>query len=294
MAGRPEQPGRSTVPDMEDGAGTAPGPRREEDVLVQELGVEAPTWGVLEPGVLDRIAVVSPHFDDAVLGATHLIAGHRGTTVITVFGGKPPTYPDPPSEWDSAGGFHAGDDVVARRREEDRAATAALGATSSWLDFPDHQYLEPGARPRPSDVAPVLAEALAALAPSAVFVPMGLANPDHDVTHDAALAVRASLEGGPGAPSWFCYEDHGYKHLPGLLAWRVAKLLRAGVWPTPAVVPVEVDMAAKRAAIALYASQVAPLERDHVLRERLDANVPEQYWRLAPPPRGWEALAELV
>ena len=53
-------------------------------------------------------------------------------------------------------------------------------------------------------------------------------------------------------------------------------------------------MAAKRAAIACYRSQVAPLERDHVLSERLDANVPEQFWRLAPPPRGWEPLAELI
>ena len=45
-------------------------------------------------------------------------------------------------------------------------------------------------------------------------------------------------------------------------------------------------MAAKRAAIACYASQLAPLQRDHLLAERLDANVPEQYWRLDPPPEG--------
>jgi hypothetical protein len=30
------------------------------------------------------------------------------------------------------------------------------------------------------------------------------------------------------------------------------------------------------------------------MSERLDANVPEQYWRLAPPPRGWEGLIDLV
>jgi LmbE family N-acetylglucosaminyl deacetylase len=279
---------------MDDRAGGSTGPRREEDILVEELGVEAPTWGLLEPGVLERIVVLSPHFDDAVLGTAHLLATYPGSAVLTVFGGKPAAYPDPPSDWDAAGGFASGDDVVALRREEDRAATGALGATSSWLDFPDHQYLEPGSHLGPADVAPVLADALAATAPTAVFVPMGLANPDHDVTHDAALAVRAALAGSPGEPSWFCYEDHGYKHLPGLLAWRVAKLFRSGIWPTPAVVPVEIDMTAKRAAIALYASQVAPLERDHVLTERLDANVPEQYWRLAPPPRGWEALSDFV
>jgi hypothetical protein len=40
----------------------------------------------------------------------------------------------------------------------------------------------------------------------------------------------------------------------------------------------------------LYASQVAPLERDHLLSERLAANTPEQYWRLDTPPPGWEGL----
>ena len=37
-------------------------------------------------------------------------------------------------------------------------------------------------------------------------------------------------------------------------------------------------------------SQIPPLERDHALSERLDGNVPEQYWRIAPPPKGWEPL----
>ena len=54
--------------------------------------------------------------------------------------------------------------------------------------------------------------------------------------------------------------------------------------------PIEPDMAAKRTAIGHYASQVAPLERDHLLSERLAANVPEPYWRLDPPPPGWERL----
>ena len=255
---------------------------------------DAPMWGVVEPGVLDRIVVVSPHFDDAVLGAAHLLASYPGTTVLTVMGGRPPAYPDPPTDWDATGGFRSGDDVVGRRREEDVRATAHLGARSQWLEFPDHQYLDRADYAAPAGIAPALAEALDALAPTAVFTPMGIANPDHDATHEASLLVRAAGAERAGAPVWFCYEDHGYKHLPGLLAWRVAKLLRAGVWPTPAIVPVEVDEARKRAAIELYPSQVAPLERDHHLRRRLDAQVPEQHWRLAPPPPGWERLVDLV
>ena len=249
------------------------------------------TWGLLEAGTLERVVVVSPHFDDAVLGAAHLIGAHPGTTVITVLGGRPPAYPAEPTSWDACGGFVAGDDVVALRREEDRAAMAFLGARPVWLEFPDHQYLPPKARPRPAEVAPALTKALAAANPTAVFLPMGLANPDHDLTHEAGLLARAALEADPEvrSPAWFCYEDHGYKHIPGILAWRVAKLFKSGLWPTPAVVPIEPDMARKRAAIELYKSQVPPLQRDHVLDERLDANVPEQYWRLELPPRGGSA-----
>jgi LmbE family N-acetylglucosaminyl deacetylase len=245
-------------------------------------------WGKLEPGVLDRVVVVSPHFDDAVLGAAHLLATYPGSTVITVLAGWPPAYPDEPTEWDALGGFKPGDDVVAVRRKEDRAALSLLSATPVWLEFPDHQYLARSQRPRPSDVAPALAAAVKDAGPTAVFMPMGLANPDHVLTHDAGLCVRAE---NPDI-SWFCYEDHGYKHLPGLLAWRVAKLFRAGIWPTPSIVPIEPDMPRKREAINCYVSQLAPLERDHALTERLDANVPEQYWRLASPPPGWERLME--
>jgi LmbE family N-acetylglucosaminyl deacetylase len=250
--------------------------------------VEAPTWGKLEPGVLDRIVVVSPHFDDAVLGAAHVLATYPGSTVITVLGGWPPAYPEEPTDWDAAGGFREGDDVVAVRREEDRAAMTMLSASPVWLEFPDHQYLTKAQRPRPEEVAPALDAAIKAAAPTAVFLPMGIANPDHVLTHDAGLCVRDSHP----QTAWFCYEDHGYKHLPGLLAWRVAKLFRAGIWPTPAIVPIEPDMARKRAAINCYVSQLPPLESDHALSARLDANVPEQYWRLAPPPKGWERLMD--
>ena len=257
-------------------------------------GIDEATWGLVDAAVLARVMVVSPHFDDAALGAAHLIDGRPGTTVVTVFGGRPPAYPDPPSDWDACGGFEAGDDVVAVRREEDRAAMAFLGATPVWLEFADHQYLAPEDRPTAAEVAPEIERVVGEVGPSAVFLPMGLANPDHTVAHDAGLLARQRLEDAGGDVAWFCYEDHGYKHIPGILAWRVTKLFRSGLWPTPAVVPVTLDMARKRAAIWKYESQVAPLQRDHVLEERLDANVPEQYWRLAPPPKGWELLMELV
>jgi LmbE family N-acetylglucosaminyl deacetylase len=252
------------------------------------------TWGLVEPSILSRIVVVSPHFDDAILGAVHLLDSHPGSTVITVLGGRPPAYPSEPTDWDACGGFVAGDDVVAARREEDRAAMSFVDAIPVWLEFADHQYLAKEQRPRAADVAPVLGAAIAAAQPTAVFLPMGLANPDHVLTHAAGLMVRSTMVESDDGPAWFCYEDHGYKHIPGILAWRVATLFKAGLWPTPAVVPIEPDMARKRAAIDFYKSQIPPLERDHVLSERLAANVPEQYWRIAPPPTGWERLTDSV
>ena len=158
-----------------------------------------PTWGEVDPGAFARIVVVSPHFDDAAMGAGHLIASYPDTTVVTVLAGRPPAYPDPPSEWDALGGFVAGDDVVAVRREEDVAAMAVLESDYRWLDFPDHQYLAPADRPTAADVAPVLAATLDEIDPTSVFFPMGLGNPDHVMVHDTCLLVRTMQPGAPGS-----------------------------------------------------------------------------------------------
>ena len=246
------------------------------------------TWGVLPDGCLERIMVVSPHFDDAALGAAYLLLAHPGSTVATVYGGRPPAYPDPPSEWDALGGFVAGDDVVASRRVEDRAAMDVLGADPVWLDFADHQYLTPAERAPATEVAVVLEAAIDDGGPTAVFLPMGLANPDHVVTHDAGVLIATRR---PGI-AWFCYEDSGYKHIPGMLAWRISKLFRSELWPTPMAVPNTPDVDAKRTAIECYASQLPPLNRDHALGARIGTAVPEQHWRLEPPPPGWERMRD--
>ena len=59
------------------------------------------SWGLPAPGELDRIVVVSPHLDDAVLGCARFLSAHAGATVVTVFAGNPPEYPtDPMRLWD--------------------------------------------------------------------------------------------------------------------------------------------------------------------------------------------------
>jgi LmbE family N-acetylglucosaminyl deacetylase len=231
--------------------------------------------------------VLSPHLDDAVLGCGQFLAAHPGATVLTVFAGAPHSYPDPVTWWDQLAGFESEDDPLDARRKEDARALGELRAQPVWLEFVEHQYLDRDDRVQPAAIVDELEAAIRRADPTMVVAPFGLANPDHDCTHEAALLVRERLSD----PAWFCYEDTGYKHVPGLLAWRVAGLFRTGVWPTPAVMPVSPDATAKQAALAHYSSQMRALEADWQLSAKLAA--PEQYWRLAPPPEGWERLAEI-
>lgn len=246
-------------------------------------------WGLVAPSELERIVVVSPHLDDAVLGCGRLLAVHPNATVITVYAGAPSPYPDPPTSWDQLAGFATGDDVLTHRRHEDERALAELDATPVWLDFVEHQYLERADWVGADETADTLEAAIRAAAPTAVFMPFGLANPDHTATHDAARLVRARF----GDPAWFCYQDMGYQHIPGPLAWRVSQLFRAEIWPTPVAPPVDHGDGAKAAALGHYESQLRALEAEWQLGPKLAAPAPEQFWRLAPPPSGWERLSQV-
>jgi LmbE family N-acetylglucosaminyl deacetylase len=246
--------------------------------------------GVPLAGELDRVAIVSPHLDDAVLGCANFMAAHPGATVITVFAGNPPAYPrDPMRKWDVQSGFAPGDDVMDTRRREDDAALGLLDALPVHLEFVEHTY-NPGDRPVAPDVlVEAIAPALAALAPTLVLAPFGLANPDHDVAHRACMLARERLD---DAVSFWCYEDSGYKHIPGMLAWRVSSLFRRGIWPTPVCPTTAVDGGRKRAAVDCYATQLLALEDDWAIGAKLAAPAPEQFWRIEPPPLGWERLSE--
>ena len=240
-----------------------------------------------EAGELDRVVIVSPHLDDAVLSCARFMAVHPGVTVVTVFAGNPEAYPTPMRLWDVQSGFDPDDDVMEVRRNEDRAALALLDATPRHLDYIEHSY-NPGDRPvAPEVLADGLLATLTDLAPTVVLAPFGLANPDHDVTHRACMIARDRV---PDTVSWWCYEDNGYKHIPGMLAWRVSTLFRRGLWPTPVCPAVDHHGDRKAAAVACYPSQLLALEADWQLGPKLVA--PEQYWRLASPPTGWERLSE--
>jgi len=253
----------------------------------QAMVTEMRDWGLVDDAERERIVVVSPHLDDAVLGCSYLLAEHPGAHVVTVFAGRPIEYPMPMGDWDALCGFVEGDEVHVARRAEDAAAMRVLDATPIWLDFVEHSYLDRpdwigGAR-----IVDELEATVRALEPTAVVAPFGLGNPDHDATHDACMLLRTRMP----EPAWFCYEDMGYKHIPGLLAWRISRLFRGGHWPTPAAVPVAVDHDRKMQAVQCYPSQLLALEAEWQVRAKLAAPAPEQLWRLAAPPAGWEGLS---
>ena len=255
---------------------------------------ELRAWGTVTADELTRILVISPHLDDAVLGCGRLLAAHPGAVVLTVFAGAPDGYPNPMTWWDQLAGFEPDDDPLDARRKEDAKALGELGAEPVWLELVEHQYLERKDWARPARIVDALEAAIRRADPTMVVAPFGLGNPDHDCTHDAAMLVRDRFVERGDEAAWFCYEDTGYKHIPGLLAWRVARLFRRGVWPTPAAVPVDTSRSRKDAAVARYPSQLLALEAEWAIGTKLDAPAPEQFWRLAPPPTGWEALQEAM
>ena len=90
-----------------------------------------------------RVAVLSPHLDDAVLslGAGIARAARRGAevTVVTVLAGHSGSTA-PAGDWDSRCGFRTAGEATRARRAEDARACALVGASPVWLPFFDHQY----------------------------------------------------------------------------------------------------------------------------------------------------------
>lgn len=215
--------------------------------------------------------VVSPHCDDAVFGCGELLASWPGSAVITVFAGRPDPAA-PLTRWDALAGFGAGDDVMGRRRAEDRAALALLGARARWLPFRDAQY---GAPVSPDLVVVRLAGAIRACRPDAVAIPLGLFHDDHRTTHEAGLRLARRWP----QLTWLLYADALYRRIDGLVDERLESLRAAGLVAVP-LPPADARRDdVKRRAVACYASQLralAGLDPDG----HADVLEPERYWRL--------------
>jgi LmbE family N-acetylglucosaminyl deacetylase len=233
-------------------------------------------WGFEEPGELDRLLVISPHLDDAVVSCGALMLAHPGATVATLFAATPATYTDPLNEHDTDCGFAPGDDTMALRRDEDVRALAAVGAVPRWLALCQNSHVE-RADPiaEPAGAVDALASTIDELRPTCVVAPLGLSHPDHQACHVSALAARDRVDAMP----WLWYSDLPYAFIPRVLAARFRALHKIGITATPACPLVSHDFAAKWRAFGEYATQVPVLERLWRLQERLE-RAGEQYWTL--------------
>jgi len=162
------------------------------------------------------IAILSPHFDDAVLSCWHLLAECDEPTVVNVFSGSPPPG-TATAWWDELTGANDPVTRMLERREEDRAALATTGAATHSLDLLDDQY-------RTADVRPhVLVAGICGATDreATLYAPAALdGHPDHVLVRDAALCLAAAGRRvvlyadlphaiRTGWPSWVSCESNG-------------------------------------------------------------------------------------
>lgn len=153
---------------------------------------------------MDPLVVVSPHLDDAVLGAGQFLAGYPGATILTVFAGMPPA-DAVLSTFDEKCGFETPQGgMVARLVEDERALRLMAGAIPMGLSFVDHQY-QPRTTEDVEQIAEQIAKTIADVGANRVVFPLGLDHPDHMATSDACLSLIAN-----GHPAVF----HLYEELP--------------------------------------------------------------------------------
>ena len=132
-------------------------------------------------------AVLSPHFDDAVLSCWSVLRGLGPVVVVNVFAGTP-REGIAPGWWDRLTGARDAAARVLERASEDRAALAMTRRVPVNLDLLEAQHRRD--TESPSAVAESIAPGVVAC--DAVYAPAALGgHPDHTLVRDAALCLRA-------------------------------------------------------------------------------------------------------
>lgn len=237
--------------------------------------------------------VLSPHLDDAVLGAFTVLAGAGEVLVVNVCDGVPPA--GHASDWVRLCGGSDDAEQMRLRFGEDRAALATVGRRAIGLGF-----LEADERSLQADPE-AIAGALAAAVPAAsrLIAPVGMgSHPDHLAASAAAAGFAARLPVelyadipyalGAGWPSWVSGADRD-PHVEPNVTWERA-LARVPVARTalkPLVITLdEATRAAKARALACYASQIGALAGgSHRVFDDL-ALRHEVRWSVTATPRG--------
>lgn len=249
------------------------------------------------PGVLRDapLLLLSAHFDDAALSCAALIARKEPIDLLTVFAGNPS--PPRQGEWDRVTGFADSAESRRVRQAEEHSAFADTPHRLAFLDLVDAEYLS-GTRAQDDakSIAAATSRWLEQNVGGLVAVPAGagrnpgvittvrhrmgmrvpLRHPDHLFVRDAALDAVASANA-----EVVLYEELPY--LWGEAAEGEVRRITHSRGLSAQRVVVQVDVRAKAARIAVYASQVQHLT---VRGRRVDIaeHLPdeERYWILSP------------
>jgi LmbE family N-acetylglucosaminyl deacetylase len=221
----------------------------------------------------ERLLVVSPHLDDAVLSCGLALAAHPHAVVCTVFTAPPEK--NMATEWDRASGFNNAFEAMTTRKAEDNEALAHFAAHPLHLPFRDSQY---DGSPTAGMLTNALEGTIADIEPTALLVPLGLFHSDHTLTADACLMLMPLIQQDVAVHA---YEDVPYRNMPGAVQTRLCALAKRGYMATAteafdaAADPRHWQM--KHAAIVAYRSQLRAFGDEG----QVGLFSPERYWRLS-------------
>jgi LmbE family N-acetylglucosaminyl deacetylase len=130
-------------------------------------------------------ALVSPHFDDAVLSCWHLVAAEGELRILNVFTGEPED-PGTHGWWDRMTGATDSRERVRERAAEDRDALSSCGRSAASLGFLDDQY-----RTEAQPLEPIVERLRSELdTASRLVAPAALGDhADHVLARDACAAL---------------------------------------------------------------------------------------------------------
>lgn len=212
------------------------------------------------------ITIISPHYDDAVLSMGERIQLLRhdlhGVTIATIFTSVP-NEELPLTVFDMNCGFKSPGEAIFTRRLENQRAAAVLDCTTVDAAFYDRQYGQP---------PPQLDELALAIKPcvntsAAVYAPLGINHPDHE------LVTLATLECWTPECNMFLYADLPSRVTAPHTMWQQLGHLQERGW-TLTMLPVwRGDIDWKLAAIRCYSSQM----KAHLVDWR-SCLVPELFW----------------
>ena len=167
----------------------------------------------------DRVVILSPHLDDAVLSCWSVLTGPAGAEVVNLFTAAGAA----PHEGERLTGAGDSAERARDRAAEDRAALALAGARPRNLDLLEHPHWMAGRRLRRRTFARRLREVSRAAGPhlgraAHVYAPAAIGgHPDHELVRELACALLRD-----GARVSF-YADQPYCYAYGWPHWVVGE-----------------------------------------------------------------------